>query len=104
MDDRRLLVEQRPNADFCRGRSVFLTGHTGFVGGWLAFWLARLGAQVTGYSLNLPTEPSFYNCVRLKTMVPGTLGDVRDREELSRQSSRRVRRSFCISRRSHLSA
>jgi len=42
---------------FC-GRSVFLTGHTGFKGSWLALWLERLGADVTGYSLAPPSEPS----------------------------------------------
>jgi CDP-glucose 4,6-dehydratase len=76
--------ERQPASDFWRGRSVFLTGHTGFVGGWLAFWLARMGARVTGYSLNPPTEPCFYDCVRLKNLVPGTFGDVRDREKLTR--------------------
>ena len=39
-------------------RSVFVTGHTGFKGSWLAIWLQRLGAKVTGYSLAPPTEPS----------------------------------------------
>ncbi|MDE3178332.1 MAG: CDP-glucose 4,6-dehydratase [Acidobacteriota bacterium] len=41
-----------------KGRSVFITGHTGFKGSWLAIWLARLGATVTGYSLAPPTNPS----------------------------------------------
>jgi CDP-glucose 4,6-dehydratase len=45
-------------ADAFRGRSVFLTGHTGFKGSWLAVWLHRLGARVTGYALPPPTEPS----------------------------------------------
>jgi CDP-glucose 4,6-dehydratase len=40
------------------GRSVFVTGHTGFKGSWLSLWLQRLGAKVTGYSLAPPTEPS----------------------------------------------
>ena len=40
------------------GRSVFLTGHTGFKGSWLAIWLSRLGAHVTGYALAPPSEPS----------------------------------------------
>jgi CDP-glucose 4,6-dehydratase len=46
--------------DFWRGKRVFVTGHTGFKGGWLALWLARLGAEVHGYSLAPPTEPSFF--------------------------------------------
>jgi CDP-glucose 4,6-dehydratase len=75
--------ERQPDPDFWRGRSVFLTGHTGFVGGWLAFWLARMGARVAGFSLNPPTEPCFYDCVRLRTLVPGSFGDVRDRAQLT---------------------
>jgi CDP-glucose 4,6-dehydratase len=71
--------ERQPNPDFWRDRSVFVTGHTGFVGGWLAFWLARMGARVQGYSLEPPTKPSFYDCVQLNSLVPGTTGDVRDR-------------------------
>jgi CDP-glucose 4,6-dehydratase len=49
------------NDDFSQafaGRSIFLTGHTGFKGSWLAIWLHRLGARVTGYALAPPTEPS----------------------------------------------
>lgn len=71
--------ERQPDPEFWRGRSVLLTGHTGFVGGWLALWLARMGARVVGYSLKPPTEPSFFDCVRLDTLVAGTRGDVRDR-------------------------
>jgi CDP-glucose 4,6-dehydratase len=74
--------EKRPDPDFWRGRSVFITGHTGFVGGWLAFWLVRLGARVTGYSLAPPTAPCFFDCVELKSLVPSTLGDVRNRAQL----------------------
>ena len=75
--------ERLPDPDFWRGRNVFLSGHTGFVGGWLAFWLARMGARVTGYSLDPPTEPSFHDCVRLAAMVGGVRGDVRDRMRLA---------------------
>lgn len=74
--------ERRPNPDFWRGRSVFLTGHTGFIGGWLALWLTRMGARVVGYSLQPPTEPNFFDCVGLKALVSGTIGDVRNREQL----------------------
>ncbi len=76
--------ERLPDPDFWRGRSVFLTGHTGFIGGWLAFWLARIGAQTVGYSLPPPTEPSFFEAVGLKDLVPWIEADIRDREQLAR--------------------
>ena len=48
------------NPAFWRGKRVFLTGHTGFKGGWLSLWLQSLGAEVHGYALPPPTEPSFF--------------------------------------------
>jgi CDP-glucose 4,6-dehydratase len=75
--------DRRPDPEFWRGRSVFLTGHTGFVGGWVAFWLTRMGARVTGYSLDPPTEPCFYHAARLGALVPGKVADVRDRPQLA---------------------
>lgn len=47
-------------ADIWAGRRVFVTGHTGFKGSWLALWLAQLGAEVTGFALDPPTEPSLF--------------------------------------------
>ena len=54
------------NQNFWHGRSVLITGHTGFKGGWLALWLSQLGAKVYGYSLEAPTIPSFFNTINLK--------------------------------------
>jgi CDP-glucose 4,6-dehydratase len=45
---------------------VFLTGHTGFKGGWLALWLTMLGAKVHGYSLDAPTTPNFFTATNLR--------------------------------------
>jgi CDP-glucose 4,6-dehydratase len=61
-----------------RGRRVFLTGHTGFKGSWLAFWLARLGAQIRGYALDPCTEPNLFNQASVSTVVEDVRGDVRD--------------------------
>jgi len=55
-----------------------LTGHTGFKGGWCALWLNLLKAEVLGYSLEPPTDPSFYEAVRLSDYVQTIIGDVRD--------------------------
>jgi CDP-glucose 4,6-dehydratase len=49
------------NPAFWRGRRVFLTGHTGFKGGWLSLWLQSMGAQVQGYALDAPTTPSLFD-------------------------------------------
>ena len=45
---------------FWKGKKVFITGHTGFKGGWLSIWLAESGAKVTGYSLKPETNPSLF--------------------------------------------
>jgi CDP-glucose 4,6-dehydratase len=68
-----------PDAGFWRGRRVFLTGHTGFKGGWLALWLAELGAQVHGYALAPPTTPSFFDVTGVRERLAShTLADLRD--------------------------
>jgi CDP-glucose 4,6-dehydratase len=68
-----------PSADFWRGRRVLLTGHTGFVGGWLATWLVRLGARVTGLALAPSTDPSFFALTRLESkLASSVIGDVTD--------------------------
>ena len=52
------------NRSFWKGRRVFLTGHTGFKGSWLSLWLNALGADVTGYALDPPTQPSLFEQAR----------------------------------------
>jgi CDP-glucose 4,6-dehydratase len=68
---------------FWRGRSVFLTGHTGFKGGWIALWLAQLGAKVHGYSLTPPTTPNFYSETKLQERIQSSdIADIRDLRKL----------------------
>lgn len=78
----------RPNgfADpaFWRGRRVLLTGHTGFIGGWTAAWLNRMGADVTGFALAPATTPSFHDLTGLADRVDGIIADVRDADALAR--------------------
>jgi CDP-glucose 4,6-dehydratase len=65
-------------ADFWKGKRVFLTGHTGFKGSWLCLWLHRMGAHVTGYALAPPSDPSLFELARIPGIVESRLGDVRD--------------------------
>jgi CDP-glucose 4,6-dehydratase len=63
---------------FWKGRKVFLTGHTGFKGSWLSLWLQRLSANVVGYSLPAPTNPSLYEVANVAAGMISVVGDVRD--------------------------
>ena len=70
---------------FWQGRRVFVTGHTGFKGSWLALWLQSVGAQVHGYALAPPTEPNLFDAIDLRAGLAGhTIGDVRDAGALQR--------------------
>ena len=66
-----------PTPSFWRGKRVFLTGHTGFKGSWLALWLQDLGAEVRGFALDPPSTPSLYESARVGSLVASTHGDVR---------------------------
>lgn len=66
------------NAAFWRGKRVFLTGHTGFKGGWLSLWLQQLGAEVTGYALQPPTTPSLFEVADVARDMTSVIGDIRD--------------------------
>ena len=63
---------------FWRGRRVLLTGHTGFKGAWLALWLHELGARVTGFATDPPTDPSLFELARVGELLEDRRGDVRD--------------------------
>jgi len=69
---------------FWQDRRVLITGHTGFKGSWLALWLARLGAKVTGYALAPPTTPNLFKLVDVGSYVHSIVGDVRDLEQIRR--------------------
>lgn len=65
-----------------KGKKVLITGHTGFKGSWLTLWLKKLGAEIIGYSLEAPTEPSIFKITKLEGEITNTIGDVRDYEKL----------------------
>ncbi len=69
---------------FWNGKKVFITGHTGFKGGWLSLWLISLGAKVTGYALAPCSTPSFFELANLKKMLVNIEGDIRDFDQLSK--------------------
>lgn len=68
---------------FWQGRRVFITGHTGFKGGWLCQWLKQLGAEVTGYALAPNTDPSLFEVAGVDEGMTSVIGDIRDREGLA---------------------
>jgi CDP-glucose 4,6-dehydratase len=70
--------------DFFKGKKVLVTGHTGFKGSWLSLWLTALGAQVTGFALPPPTEPSLFSLLGLEKDIRHVTGDIRDLERLVR--------------------
>ena len=68
-----------------RGKSVFVTGHTGFKGSWLCEWLLSLGAEVHGFALEPPTEPALFDQLELaKRIASHAIGDIRDRAVLAK--------------------
>lgn len=75
------------NRTFWHGKRVFVTGHTGFKGSWLSLWLQSLGAEVTGYALEPPTEPSLFRLAAVAEGMASQLGDIRDAERLRRSMS-----------------
>ena len=72
-----------PATQFWNGKPVFLTGHTGFKGSWLALWLQHLGANLTGYALDPPTEPSLFHKADVAACMHSVIGDLRDSARLT---------------------
>ena len=67
---------------FYKGKRVFVTGHTGFKGAWLCHLLSLMGAEVTGYALKAPTEPSLFEIADIARDIHSVTGDVRDAQAL----------------------
>lgn len=66
------------STQFWSGRRVFVTGHTGFKGGWLTALLKRLGAEVSGYALAPPSQPNLFESAAIADLGTSTIGDIRD--------------------------
>ncbi|HEX4021799.1 MAG TPA: CDP-glucose 4,6-dehydratase [Acidobacteriaceae bacterium] len=67
---------------FWNGRKVFLTGHTGFKGGWLSLWLQQLGAEVCGFALEAPTEPNLFRAATVANGMQSVIGNIGDLPKL----------------------
>lgn len=70
--------------NFYKGRRVLITGHTGFKGSWMCQVLSGAGADVTGYALEAPTDPSLFDLLHLQKKINSVTGDVRDLEHLQK--------------------
>lgn len=70
--------------EFWGGKRVFITGHTGFKGSWLSLWLQQLGADVTGYALGPPTNPSLFEEARVGDGMCSIISDIRDAAALAK--------------------
>lgn len=77
-------MENLVSADFWKGKRVFLTGHTGFKGSWMALWLKKLGAEVTGFALAPDTEPSLYREIEKELGIKSIIGDICNFELLNK--------------------
>jgi len=71
------------NRAFWCGKKVFLTGHTGFKGSWLALWLQSMGALVKGYALVPPTKPALFHVAKVGAGMESQIGDIRDLSAIS---------------------
>lgn len=75
------------NKAFWQNKRVFLTGHTGFKGGWMSLWLQQLGAEVTGYALAPATQPNLLEAIGIEKGMRSIVADMRDAETLKRAIS-----------------
>ncbi len=73
---------QKPNPDFWRGRRVLVTGHSGFKGAWLSFWLTRMGAIVSGTSLQPESNLNLFSLLGLESSVENNWLDIRDEQSI----------------------
>ena len=79
------LMPDFPSNKFWHGKKVFLTGYTGFKGGWLTIWLESLGAKVYGYALTPPTNPNFFTVANVaESLMASTIADIRDATSLEK--------------------
>ncbi|NVN95420.1 MAG: CDP-glucose 4,6-dehydratase [Bacteroidetes bacterium] len=72
------------NKLFWKGKRVLITGHTGFKGSWLCLILKEMDAEVYGYALDPPTQPSLFKEAHIEKLITSSIGDIRDYEKFSK--------------------
>ena len=70
--------------DHYKDKKVLITGHTGFKGSWLTLWLHKLGAKISGYSIDIPTNPSLFDNLNIEKDIEHNIGDILDIDSLSK--------------------
>lgn len=75
------------NRHFWKGKRVLVTGHTGFKGSWLSFWLNDMGVRLKGIALPPASKPNLYSVLSLNNIMESKFGDIRDKEFVSREIS-----------------
>jgi CDP-glucose 4,6-dehydratase len=85
MEDVGMISSDKPVATFWQGKTVLLTGHTGFKGAWLALWLHQLGAKVVGLSLPPATQPNLFRLARIDKLIDSRYVDIRDAAAVAAQ-------------------
>lgn len=67
-----------------KNKKILITGHTGFKGSWLTFWLKNLGAKICGVSKDIPTNPSLFNTLKLRNRILDRRVDIRNLSSLKK--------------------
>lgn len=80
--DERLNINKFMFKNYYNKKRVLVTGHTGFKGSWLVSWLLSLGAEVSGFSNKIPTEPSHWKLLNLESSVRNYIGDIRNKDDI----------------------
>ena len=68
--------------NFYRGKRIFITGHTGFIGSWITKCLSMLDAEICGYALDPPSQPNMFEVLKLESKILDMRGDVRNKDLL----------------------
>ena len=72
------------NTQFWKGKNILLTGHTGFKGSWLSLWLQKLGANLIGFSKDIPTKPSLFELANVEDGMTSITGNVCNYEQIEK--------------------